>query len=319
MITYSNLSFAVSFNDLDGHKNLAESIDNMTSLGYVNGFPDGTFRPEASITRAQFVSIINKMNKFEQTGTKEFADLKKSHWAYKEIMIAVEAGYISGYPDGTFRPDKPITNEQIASMINNLYHLENNELNSTIKDLSKVSSWAIQAVVNVVSNGIMELDEGRFEGTINASRGNSVYSLNNLIVFEIPTVKAWMDKGENTEKPVEIPAVLPPSPGNTTNLTSEEVKSMNNIINDLSNFIIPDLTSSNQIEICNLLKDSIQKYLNNSSYDVTSDVENIKVKIRNLSEPEYDELFDGIRSIQASDIVRLNDKFQLIDLSKLNF
>lgn len=89
----------------------------MTDLNLVKGYPDGTFKPNAPITRAEFSTIASKFDKIVG-GSVNFKDLESTHWAYKYIASAYQKGWIKGYPDGTFRPERNITREEVVTITN---------------------------------------------------------------------------------------------------------------------------------------------------------------------------------------------------------
>ena len=106
-----------SFSDVTASKWYNKAVSSMAKGGYVNGYPDGTFGGEKNITRAEFVTLL--VNFF---GTKDvscnFNDVKTSHWAYKYIATATSYGWLSGYEDGSFRPDRAITRAEAVAVIN---------------------------------------------------------------------------------------------------------------------------------------------------------------------------------------------------------
>lgn len=87
------------------------------SSGYVNGYEDGTFRPDNSITRAEFVKLVNKYFGFNNKEDIKFSDINTNDWYYNDICIASKAGYINGYEDKTFKPNKTITREEVAKIL----------------------------------------------------------------------------------------------------------------------------------------------------------------------------------------------------------
>lgn len=126
--------------DIDNH--WAKSyIQEFLDKGYVNGYGDGTFRPDNSITRAEFIKIVNKVFGFNQKSQDNFKDVSKDKWYYDEVSIAKEAGYINGYEDGTFRPNDEITREEMAKIIATIKGAKGDgKIN--FKDSDKISNWA---------------------------------------------------------------------------------------------------------------------------------------------------------------------------------
>ena len=92
------------------------AISTMTRAGIVDGYPDGTFRPDAPITRAEMSKIISLFAELDKK-TDRFSDIA-GHWAEKYIKLAAGNGWIEGYPDGTFLPQRNITRAETATMIN---------------------------------------------------------------------------------------------------------------------------------------------------------------------------------------------------------
>ena len=80
----------------------------MSALGIITGYPDGTFKPNKPITRAEFAAIAARFDETQSGKSATFSDVI-GHWAAKEIGIAYYNDWIKGYPDGTFKPDQNIT------------------------------------------------------------------------------------------------------------------------------------------------------------------------------------------------------------------
>ena len=92
------------------------AISTLSNAGIVSGYPDGTFRPNAPITRAEMSKIIALFAKLDKT-TDRFSDIA-GHWAEAYIKLAAGNGWIEGYPDGSFRPNQSITRAETVTMIN---------------------------------------------------------------------------------------------------------------------------------------------------------------------------------------------------------
>ena len=109
--------YKYNFNDVERERWSITAISYMSEMGIIKGYPDGTFRPQASITRAEFASIATKFAELTE-GNKTFNDLGKDHWAYDLVSRAATAGWINGYPDGSFKPDNKITRAEVVSITN---------------------------------------------------------------------------------------------------------------------------------------------------------------------------------------------------------
>ena len=111
--------------------------------GLITGFPDGTFRPNDGITRAQAAVVMVKTANLQvpvQAAT-FFRDVPATHWANAYISAAAEAGYLKGFPDGTFRPDEKLTRAQGISLIMRLCTLSDRAELPALKDLTP-EHWA---------------------------------------------------------------------------------------------------------------------------------------------------------------------------------
>lgn len=93
------------------------AVNTLAKLGALNGYADGTFDPEAPITRAEFVKVVALCFPMK-TGDIPFPDVSEKHWARKYISSAIAYGWIGGYKDGTFRPDSPILRCEAAKLMN---------------------------------------------------------------------------------------------------------------------------------------------------------------------------------------------------------
>lgn len=106
-----------SYSDVAYGKWYNNPISTMSALGIITGYPDGTFKPNKPITRAEFAAIAARFDETQSGKSATFSDVI-GHWAAKEIGIAYYNEWIKGYPDGTFKPDQNITRAEAMTMIN---------------------------------------------------------------------------------------------------------------------------------------------------------------------------------------------------------
>lgn len=106
-----------SFADVSEDGWYYSAVTTLASHGIINGYPDGTFRPDQHISRAEFVSICARFFDLE-AGEIDFTDVAESSWAYDDISGAYHMGWINGYPDGCFRPNDDIKRTEVAAVIN---------------------------------------------------------------------------------------------------------------------------------------------------------------------------------------------------------
>ena len=112
-----NLTADNDFSDVSDGQWHNKTISTMAKLGIVKGRRADSFDPDASITRAEFAAICARFNTKPVENSGSFSDIS-GHWAENEIERAAAFGWISGYPDGTFRPDARITRAEAMTMIN---------------------------------------------------------------------------------------------------------------------------------------------------------------------------------------------------------
>ena len=115
-----DVPITVTFSDVPADAWYAEAVNTLASLGMVEGYADGTFRPDNTITRAEFVTIAVGFADLEIDGEARFTDVARNAWYYPYIADACAYGWIGGYPDGSFRPDNTITRAEVTVIVNNM-------------------------------------------------------------------------------------------------------------------------------------------------------------------------------------------------------
>ena len=119
-----NLSGGIEKQSINIFKDVADGtwyknyIAAASEKGYISGFEDGTFKPEESVTREQFVAMMLRYTKTFPTRGETFSDVSINRWSAGYIYTAVELGIISGYQDGTFKPENPVTRAEAARIVN---------------------------------------------------------------------------------------------------------------------------------------------------------------------------------------------------------
>lgn len=171
---------AVQLKDIANH--WAEgNINQMIASGTVGGYPDGSFKPDNTVTRAEFATMLVKAFKLENKAGKIFADTEL-HWAKDYIVQAAASGAVSGFDANTFGPDNLITREQMAVMIARAAQLADSTAEVQFADSVSISEWAKDAIAAVAGNGIMK---GYPDNTIhpqgNATRAEAVTVIINAL------------------------------------------------------------------------------------------------------------------------------------------
>lgn len=128
-----------SFSDIKDGAWCCRAVSTLTSMGIIKGYTDGTFRPNADITRAELATIIARFAKLD-VNTKTFSDIN-GHWAQKSIELAAGNGWINGYTDGTFRPNKSIIRAETFAMINRVLDRQTESV-SDLLPTSDMNMWS---------------------------------------------------------------------------------------------------------------------------------------------------------------------------------
>ncbi|MBD2847124.1 FIVAR domain-containing protein [Paenibacillus sp. IB182496] len=112
---------ALDYADVDAQHWAASAIAQAHAAGLMSGDPNGGFRPEAGITRAEMAAVVANMLELEETPDRPFADVPTSHWASGAIAAVRAAGIMSGYPDGRFAPHDTLTRAEAATILNRVF------------------------------------------------------------------------------------------------------------------------------------------------------------------------------------------------------
>ncbi len=149
------------------------NINKLLSLGVISGYPDGSFRPEQKITRAEFTSLLVKAFKPTPKKGKVFTDTDR-HWAQSDIATSVAHGIVHGYSDTIFAPEQLITREQMAVMIVNASNLAKTGQSKKFSDAERVSSWAKEAVDVAAGHQLISgYPDGTYKPLHNATRAEA--------------------------------------------------------------------------------------------------------------------------------------------------
>ena len=108
-------TYSSTFNDVAKNCWAANYIGYMQQFGIITGYSDGSFRPDAPVTRAEFAAIASRFEKLTE-GSKSFTDVPDTYWAARYINFAATRGWVTGYSDGTFKPENPITRAEVAAV-----------------------------------------------------------------------------------------------------------------------------------------------------------------------------------------------------------
>ncbi|CAH1218171.1 hypothetical protein PAECIP111891_04706 [Paenibacillus allorhizoplanae] len=174
----------INLSDISGHWAEA-NIKQAVSGGIVVGYPDGTFAPDQSITRAEFAVMLMTTLKMKGEGAAlTFTDAGKiGTWAQKAVAQAVQAGIIQGYDDGTFRPYVEITRTEVAVMIAKAMGQSiPANITTGFADDKNIPAWAKASVSYVKRTGVMQgKGYDQFAPQDHATRAEAVTVLLNML------------------------------------------------------------------------------------------------------------------------------------------
>ncbi|WP_081957264.1 amidase family protein [Paenibacillus sp. FSL R7-0273] len=141
----------VSFADTLNHWARA-GIDTLIAKGLLTGYADGTFRPNAGLTRAEAIKVITTHMGLEGQAS-NFTDVSSTHWANKYIGAAAGSGLMNGYSDGSFRPDQKISRSELAALITRAFKLTGTG-NASFTDVNR-NAWYYDSIDALASNKII--------------------------------------------------------------------------------------------------------------------------------------------------------------------
>lgn len=370
------------FSDVDFSTEQGQAIEKMYSVGYLKGYNDGTFKPDATITRAELTRVFNQVFKYElneekAATTADFTDVDKNAWYYNDVRIAQTNGYINGFNDGTFRPQDNFTRQQTCVTLALAAGLQNAAQNITISD--EVSPWAETYVKAAIADGAFKLEEGNtFRATANITRGEVCEALAKYVVIETEVVTdeqgeaVTNSEGETetattvtvnksngsssggssgggssnsgstgggssnggssgitatettTESTTAVTTTTTESTTETTTeettgsntdnveivLNDEEVQALKNVISDTRNILMYRVRTDAEKEIVQYILDAMESYLADNSFDVTSAIGEAKNMYYNLSEEEKTDFRNCVMtSYDMMDVTLLQEVF----------
>nr|WP_246320408.1 S-layer homology domain-containing protein [Paenibacillus qinlingensis] len=187
---YAVITSFKSFDDIKGHWAKSD-IELLASKLVVSGATDTGFAPEANITRAEFATLlVRALALTSNAGAASFNDVGAADWYAGAVGAAVEAKLVSGFEDGSFQPNAPITREQMAVMVAKALSAAGKtvegqaELLNKFNDNSQISNWAKTSVSQSVKAGIISgMTDSTFVPSANASRAQAVVMLKRLLQY----------------------------------------------------------------------------------------------------------------------------------------
>ena len=180
-----------------------EAILALVDEGIIAGYPDGTFKPEDPVTRAEFSKMVARAFAVRAAGKPTFSDIK-DNWAKAYIAALTEAGIVSGFPDGTFRPSKDISRAEMTTILMRVINLGDKmdsleQPEPSFIDVSD-SHWAFRDIEIANTLGVLPVHFGVvFDPELAATRAETAYMIKSLIDLRIHEGKlAKVDNQQGT-------------------------------------------------------------------------------------------------------------------------
>lgn len=160
------------FYDVSASNPAYPAIKALSTAGIINGFDNGTFGPDQSVTRAQAAAIINRVMKHEPSTLATFGDVPAGKWYEKDVAAMKELGIMGGFADGSFRPEATMTRAEMAAIVTRAFELQGTVSAAGInyKDVTP-DFWAYDAIVTISSIDKTSVFAGeQFKASDNATR-----------------------------------------------------------------------------------------------------------------------------------------------------
>lgn len=106
------------FPDVGADDWYAKAVNALAARGIIAGFVDGRFHPYEAVSRAQIVAILQRVSGISPAQSTSFSDVSRDHWAYNAICVAQQEGWVAGYPDGSFRPNRSVSRAEAVTILN---------------------------------------------------------------------------------------------------------------------------------------------------------------------------------------------------------
>ena len=183
----------INYSDVPDNYWAKDFITELTKMGIIAGFPDGTFDPDGPVTRAQFAAMLERANAnyWDKPDIREsvrFTDVSTRYWAAFAIDSAYSTGFMRGYPGGIFRPQENIPREQVfVSLANGLGYISTQEPSSVMSiydDASSISDYAIAPMAAATVNQLVMNypNTARLNPTGNATRAQVAAAIYQALV-----------------------------------------------------------------------------------------------------------------------------------------
>lgn len=219
-----------------------DQVERWTATGQL----DGAVKPDAAITRAEFIVLLNRsLGTFTQdtpavtdvtyagsvkvngNGSRSFTDVPASHWAYNELTSAVNAGYISGYADNKLKPNGKVTRQEAAAIVGKAIGLTAGNAADVTKfiDSAKIGSWAKKSVAAAAEQKIINgYPDGKFQPLKSLTRAEAIAILDAASGYNLSSVDNLTTTPGGTVTDSTYSNVTDSTYGNTSTTSGSETE-----------------------------------------------------------------------------------------------
>ena len=191
------------FSDIPYGKWYTNAVSYCYDMKYVGGYEDNTFRPDRPMTRAEMAAIMNQMLKLTEKAENTFSDVQNGAWYTDAVLRCVKAGVMSGYDSRTFGVNDPLTREQGAVILANVFQISKQSGRTAFSDDAKISSWAVGSVKAMAQAGyIAGMGDNAFAPKSSLTRAQMCQ-----IIYA-----DYQRRNENSDKPNPSPSESVPAP-----------------------------------------------------------------------------------------------------------
>lgn len=274
---------AAEFSDVRGHW-ARPFIEALAAEEIISGFPDGTFRPDAPVTRAQFAAIVRQaFNQNKVRDARGFTDVPVYYWASAAINEAYETKFMSGYPNSQFRPAEEIPKVQVlVSLTSGLQlspKIQTVDTFKAFKDAAEIPEYAVNGVASATENGFVVNYPN-----VNYLNPNEVASRGDVAAF---IYQALVNKGEFQPMSDRSEAAEYIVRGTQANQALDNTSSQTNSSNQTSSTTntqnpLFKLEKGTNIQVNYLASDKVVVTPNetiNLTLDVANDIKNLEGKV----------------------------------------
>lgn len=175
-------------------------ISSLINQGIASGYPDGTFKPDNTVTRAEFIVMINKAFGFNLSQDINYTDVKPDYWAYNDLKIAAAAGYIAGFEDGSMKPDSPVNREQAAVILAKVLVLDTSASKILpYTDAQTIGAWSLNSISALFDAGLISgYPDGTFQPTNPITRAEAAVLIAKGLTDWVPIDRVSLERNTLT-------------------------------------------------------------------------------------------------------------------------